>query len=81
VQEITEHVREEEQELFPRLTANADRQELQSLGRKVEAMKKVAPTRPHPAAPDTPPMNKLAAPGAGLVDRIRDALSGRGQER
>jgi hemerythrin superfamily protein len=73
VQEITEHVREEEQELFPRLTANADRQELQSLGRKVEAMKKVAPTRPHPAAPDTPPMNKLAAPGAGRVDRIRDA--------
>jgi hypothetical protein len=24
-------------------------------------------------------MNKLLAPGAGLVDRLRDALSGRGK--
>jgi hypothetical protein len=41
--------------------------------------KKMAPTRPHPAAPDTPPANKLLAPGAGLVDRLRDALTGRGK--
>jgi hypothetical protein len=45
-----------------------------------QAMKKVAPTRPHPSAPDTPPLNKLAAPGAGLIDRIRDALSGHGKQ-
>jgi len=25
-------------------------------------------------------MNKLLAPGAGLVDRVRDALSGRGKD-
>ncbi|MET9354649.1 hemerythrin domain-containing protein [Streptomyces sp. NPDC006617] len=46
---------------------------------KVRRAKKTAPTRPHPSAPDKPPMNKLLAPGAGMVDRARDALSGRGK--
>ncbi|MDX2708433.1 hemerythrin domain-containing protein, partial [Streptomyces sp. PA03-6a] len=32
-----------------------------------------------PAAPHTPPANKLLAPGAGLVDRARDFVSGRGR--
>jgi hemerythrin superfamily protein len=62
MQEIRHHVREEEEQLFPQLTANMDQEELETLGRKVEAMKKVAPTRPHPAAPDQPPWNKLAGP-------------------
>jgi hypothetical protein len=37
----------------------------------------MAPTHPHPSAPDKPPANKLLAPGAALVDRMRDALTGR----
>jgi hypothetical protein len=37
----------------------------------------MAPTRPHPFAPDKPPMNKILTAGAGLVDRMRDALTGR----
>lgn len=41
--------------------------------------KKMAPTRPHPSAPDTPPGNKLLGPGVGLVDRARDLLTGRGK--
>jgi hemerythrin superfamily protein len=80
MEEIRQHVAEEEGELFPKLASHAGREELETLGSKVQAMKKVAPTRPHPAAPDTPPLDKLAAPGAGLVDRVRDALSGRGKE-
>ena len=80
MEEIRQHVAEEEGELFPKLATHASREELEALGRKVQVMKKVAPTRPHPAAPDRPPLDKLAAPGAGLVDRVRDALSGRGKE-
>lgn len=38
---------------------------------------RIAPTHPHPAAPDKPPANKILAPGAGLTDRVRDALAGR----
>ncbi|TDB70153.1 hemerythrin domain-containing protein [Micromonospora sp. KC723] len=74
---IRHHVQDEESDLFPRLRAVLAREELVELAGKVQAAKKVAPTRPHPAAPDHPPANKLLAPGAGLVDRMRDALSGR----
>ena len=54
-------------------------QMLGDLGEKVRRAKAMAPTRPHPAAPDTPPANKLLAPGAGLVDRARDFVTGRGK--
>ncbi|NES26413.1 hemerythrin domain-containing protein [Micromonospora terminaliae] len=74
---IRHHVQDEETDLFPRLRAACAREELVELAGKVEAAKKSAPTRPHPAAPDHPPANKLLAPGTGLVDRMRDALSGR----
>jgi len=43
----------------------------------VQQAKKLAPTRPHPSAPDKPPLNKVLGPPVGLVDRVRDALSGR----
>jgi hypothetical protein len=33
---------------------------------------------PHPAAPDTPPANKLLDAAAGLVDRLLDTFTGRG---
>jgi hypothetical protein len=52
---------------------------LGDLGEKIRRAKAMAPTRPHPAAPDTPPANKLLAPGAGLVDRARDFVTGRGK--
>ncbi|MEU3956644.1 hemerythrin domain-containing protein [Streptomyces achromogenes] len=78
--EIRSHVTDEEQNLFPRLEAACPPDALMELGDKVRRAKRMAPTRPHPSAPDTPPANKLLAPGAGLVDRLRDALSGRGKE-
>ncbi|MDX3521524.1 hemerythrin domain-containing protein [Streptomyces scabiei] len=78
--EIRAHIRDEEENLFPRLRASCSAEELNRLGDKVRTAKKTAPTRPHPAAPDTPPANKLLAPGMGLVDRMRDALSGRGKD-
>ncbi|MEU6594997.1 hemerythrin domain-containing protein [Streptomyces sp. NPDC046881] len=78
--EIRSHVADEEQNLFPQLEAACPPDALMDLGDKVRRAKKMAPTRPHPSAPDTPPANKLLAPGAGLVDRLRDALSGRGKE-
>ncbi|MCZ7377191.1 hemerythrin domain-containing protein [Micromonospora sp. WMMC250] len=74
---IRDHVREEENELFPRLRAATAREELVDVAAKVEAVKAIGPTRPHPGSPDHPPANKLLAPGIGLVDRLRDALSGR----
>jgi hypothetical protein len=40
----------------------------------------MAPTHPHAAAPDKPPFNVMLGPGAALVDRVRDWLSGRRQD-
>ncbi|MFI9155295.1 hemerythrin domain-containing protein [Streptomyces sp. NPDC053367] len=77
--EIRAHVADEEQNLFPMLRAACSPETLDDLGDKVRTAKKTAPTRPHPSAPDKPPANKLLAPGMGLVDRMRDALTGRGK--
>jgi hemerythrin superfamily protein len=79
MREVREHVADEEGRLFPRLAAACDERTRADLGAKVERAKKTAPTRPHPSAPDTPPLNRLLDPGAGLVDRARDLLSGRGR--
>ncbi|MEU9499427.1 hemerythrin domain-containing protein [Streptomyces sp. NPDC048196] len=76
---VTSHVQDEEANLFPQLRAVCSADTLDTLGDKIRTAKKMAPTRPHPSAPDTPPANKLLAPGAGLVDRTRDFISGRGK--
>jgi hemerythrin superfamily protein len=74
---IRHHVEDEEKDLLPKLREACDSAELRELGEKFEKSKKMAPTRPHPAAPDRPPANKILGPGVGLIDRMRDALSGR----
>jgi hemerythrin superfamily protein len=76
---IRHHVQEEEGEAFPKFRQAVDQDELDKLGTVVEALKKVVPTHPHPMAPDHPPFNALLAPGAALVDRVRDMLNGRGK--
>jgi len=80
MQAIRHHVTDEETDVFPALAAAMDRSQLEQLAEKVQAAKKVVPTRPHPLAPDHPPFNQLLGPGQGLVDRVRDALTGRGQD-
>jgi hemerythrin superfamily protein len=74
---IRHHVEDEESDLLPKLREACDSTELRELGEKFEKSKKLAPTRPHPSAPDRPPANKILGPGVGLIDRMRDALSGR----
>ena len=74
---ITEHVQEEENDVFPQFRSRVGADELDKLGTTVQALKKIVPTHPHPMAPDHPPFNALLGPGAGLVDRLRDLLTGR----
>ncbi|MGW0700114.1 hemerythrin domain-containing protein [Streptomyces sp. NPDC002867] len=78
--EVASHVRDEESRLFPKLAASCTPQKLDELGEFVRRSKETAPTRPHPSMPTKPPVAKLLAPGVGMVDRIRDALSGRRRE-
>ena len=74
---LLDHVSDEEDEQFPKLRASIPRQQLVELAGKVETAKKLAPTRPHPNAPNNEVFHKLVGPGVGLVDRLRDKLSGR----
>lgn len=76
---VTAHVDDEENRLFPLLAEVCSATALEDLGEKVRSAKEHAPTRPHPSAPDTPPANKILAPGTGMVDRLRDMLGGRGK--
>ncbi|WP_088290558.1 hemerythrin domain-containing protein [Kineosporia sp. A_224] len=71
------HVAEEEKQLFPALRAVYSAEELHDLGDKVRTAKKAAPTRPHPGAPRDQVSRRVMGPFVGLVDRTRDALSGR----
>lgn len=76
--EVRAHIKEEEADLFPQLQEHTTPDQLRELGGKIQSAKKLAPTRPHPSTPDTPPLNKVLGAGAGLVDRIRDKLTHRG---
>jgi hemerythrin superfamily protein len=74
---LADHVQDEESEQFPELRRRVPREELTELAGKVETAKKLAPTRPHPDAPNSELFHKLVGPGVGLVDRLRDKLTGR----
>lgn len=74
---LEDHVDDEENEQFPKLRAHIPQETLVELKGKVETAKKLAPTRPHPSAPNAELFHKLVGPGVGLVDRLRDKLSGR----
>jgi hemerythrin-like domain-containing protein len=74
---LADHVQDEETEQFPELRRRIPREELVELAGKVETAKKLAPTRPHPGAPNNQVFHKLVGPGVGLVDRLRDKLTGR----
>ncbi len=76
-QVLVDHVRDEESEQFPQLRAHIPAAKLAELKEKVELAKKVAPTRPHPGAPNAEMFHKVVGPGVGLVDRLRDRLTGR----
>ena len=75
--QLDHHVDDEESDQFPKLRRAVSAEELVDLGRKVEAAKKVAPTRPHPDSPHSELFHMTVGLGVGMVDRLRDALSGR----
>lgn len=71
---VRRHVEEEEATLLPQLRQSLDGDALQRLGEEFQALRRSAPTRPHPTAPDQPPANLVANAAAALVDRLRDSL-------
>jgi hemerythrin superfamily protein len=72
---VLAHAQHEEREVFPALRAVEDTGRRDEIGRRYERAKSMAPTHPHPHAPDTPPGNVTLGPVTALVDRMRDAMS------
>ncbi|WP_193045672.1 hemerythrin domain-containing protein [Mycolicibacterium baixiangningiae] len=77
---LREDVRDEEDRLLPMLQDAADRRTLIQLGWAWEAVRRTAPTRPHPVVARRPPGNALAAAPLTVLDRARDHLD-RGARR
>lgn len=73
IEGVRHHVEEEEEILFPKVREALGDEELEEVGQALAEAKKIAPTRPHPRAPDTPPGNLAAGAGAALLDRARQA--------
>jgi hemerythrin superfamily protein len=74
VEVLREDVRDEEDELLPRLQDAVDVRRLRQLGVAWELVRRTAPTRPHPVVSRRPPGNALAALPLTLLDRGRDRL-------
>jgi hemerythrin-like domain-containing protein len=79
IREIRHHVEHEEGRMFVELRASFSRDELVDMAQKVEAVKKIAPTRAHPMTPNEPGIRLAVGPVASLLDHLRDAVSGRGK--
>ncbi|CAN5653672.1 hypothetical protein BH10ACT3_BH10ACT3_04790 [soil metagenome] len=76
MENVRHHVEEEETDFFPKVREELGRNALNDLGDAMVGAKKLAPTHPHPMAPDTPPGNLVAGFMAGAKDRLGDAAKG-----
>jgi hemerythrin-like domain-containing protein len=72
-----EHISYEQDVVFPAFEAAVSREEREMIGEKLEAAKKIGPTRPHPDTPPSSIVQKTMGVAAATVDHIRDAVSGR----
>jgi hemerythrin superfamily protein len=75
-EDVLDHAKAEEDNIFPLLRALEHADERIALGARYEKAKASAPTHPHPNAPDTPPANKIVGPIAAFADKVRDAAKG-----
>lgn len=74
------HIEFEETGVWPGLRQALSATEARDLGDKLAKAKEHGPTRPHPHASASPETLKAAGPAVAAVDRVRDAVTGRGRD-
>lgn len=74
--DVLAHAQKEETEEFERLGQELEPAQLQRMRKAAELAEAVAPTRPH-AGVESQAANLIAGPFAAMIDRARDALSGK----
>lgn len=72
-----EHIAYEQEVVWPAFEVAISRADLERMGEKLEAAKKIAPTRPHPDTPSNPVVLKTMGMATAMVDHVRDAATGR----
>lgn len=73
---VRHHIKEEEDDLFPALREKLGRKRLQEIGDSMMEARKFVPARPHPRAPDTPPLNVVVGATAAVADKVIDLTRG-----
>jgi hemerythrin-like domain-containing protein len=74
-----QHIAFEERQVWPSLRQALSSAEAQDLGAKIQAAEDKGPTRPHPRTPPSPGVLKTAGPAVAVIDKLRDAIGGRGR--
>jgi hemerythrin superfamily protein len=72
---VDEHAEAEETQEFPRVLEALDEDERRTLGGRLQAVEKMAPTHPHPSAAGSTTAVALTGPFAAMIDKVRDALA------
>ncbi|MDP9036528.1 MAG: hemerythrin domain-containing protein [Myxococcota bacterium] len=75
--DVLAHAQAEETLEFERLADVLDATRLERMGKAAELAEQFAPTRPH-AGVESAAANLFVGPFAAMIDRTRDALSGKG---
>jgi hemerythrin superfamily protein len=71
---VDDHAEAEESEEFPLILESCDEDDRQSMGKRMLAAEKIAPTHPHPSTAGSTTKQFAVGPIASLVDRTRDAV-------
>ncbi len=74
---VVDHAEHEEHDEFSKLGEELSSDELERMGRAAKLAEAIAPTRPH-AGVESQIANLAAGPFAALLDRARDAITGKG---
>ncbi|CAG8572631.1 12779_t:CDS:2 [Acaulospora colombiana] len=72
MKELQSHIKEEETSIFPKFKEAVAANVLNEAGEKFVSTRKMAPTHPHPGAPDKPPAETAAGMTALPLDKARD---------
>lgn len=77
-QAVNEHAEAEEKDEFPAILGGCEEDERHTMGSRVLAAEKVAPTHPHPSTAGSTAKQMTVGPFASIVDRVKDAIKSAG---
>ncbi len=76
---VFDHAEHEEQQVFPQLRERVDAEQRREMAAAFRAAEAVAPTHPHPHAPESAVGNFVFGPVLATIDRVRDAIREHGR--